>query len=153
GIDAPGDAVDGVVDHHVGRDDALVLTGALEVHVAPEVEQHRSMERVRRAFQKFGRRIHAVVDGLLEAVHPWLLSSEGATSANLTVWNASAMIAPEWPAPSSSPARSGARSGGRAPPRTPPTRRAAAPIPRRWRASRSRAARSGSATCLQAGPS
>ena len=64
------DPIDGLVDHHVGSHDPLVVAGALEMHVAPEVEQHRAMERLRRPLEELRGRIHAVVDGLLEPVHP-----------------------------------------------------------------------------------
>ena len=68
-VRTPGDPVDGLVDHHVRRDDALVLARALEMHVAPEVEQDRAAERLDRLLEQLGGRDHAVADGLFEPVH------------------------------------------------------------------------------------
>src|SRR5437763_14397487 len=69
GVGAPGDSVHRLIDHHVGRHDPLVVPGALEVHVAPEVEQHRSVQRLRSLLEELRGRDHAVIDRLLEVVH------------------------------------------------------------------------------------
>ena len=43
-VGAPGDPVDGVVDHHVRRDDPVEFACALQVHVPPPVEQDRPLQ-------------------------------------------------------------------------------------------------------------
>ena len=84
-IGAPGDPVYRMVDHHVRRDDPVELPGPLQVHVPPEVEQHRPVQRVRRLVQQLRGGDHAVVDGLLEPVHiltPPRVSGSSATPAS-----------------------------------------------------------------------
>ena len=45
-VRTPGNTVYGVIDHHVAGCDVVVETRTLKVHVAPEVEQNRAVERV-----------------------------------------------------------------------------------------------------------
>ncbi len=81
GVRPPGDPVLGLVDHHVGGREHVVLSRSLEVHMAPEVEQHRAVERLLGLLQERTSRLHAVVDRLLEPVHGVAAAVAGASGA------------------------------------------------------------------------
>ncbi len=68
-IGAPGDAIDRMIDRHIGGEDAVILGRAFEMHVAPEVEEDGAVERVGRPIQQPPGRLHALVDRLLESIH------------------------------------------------------------------------------------
>ncbi len=68
-IGAPGHTVDGMLHCHVGREDPVVFPGTLQVHVSPEVQQDRPMQRDGRSLQQRRRGLHTVVHRLFESVH------------------------------------------------------------------------------------
>ena len=47
GIRAPGHSINRILDNHVGRENLLVLAGTFQMHVAPEVKQDGSVQRIR----------------------------------------------------------------------------------------------------------
>src|SRR5690606_32793863 len=70
---APGDVIDRVIGHHVGRGDLLEHPGTLEMDVAAEVLEDRAVQRVLGAVVQRDRRIHAAVDfGFVLAGHELL---------------------------------------------------------------------------------
>ena len=70
---APGHAVNGVVHGHVRSQNAVVIAGAFQVHMAPKIQQDGAMQRVGGALHQRRRGQHAVVDSFLETVHGALL--------------------------------------------------------------------------------
>ena len=69
GVRTPGHPVHGVIHHHVRRQDPVVLSRPFEVHMPPEVEEDRPMQRASCAFQKLCGWLHAVINRLFKSVH------------------------------------------------------------------------------------